>query len=71
MNFTHRIVTENMAIVFPKVGDAIEVLSHDGEVYRFGIAGTSPVIKVGRAARPVGIEAYVSEKLNLKIGEGV
>jgi len=53
MNFTHRTITENMTIVFPKVGDAVEVLSYAGEVYRFGIYGTSPVIKIGRGARPV------------------
>lgn len=67
MNFTHRTITENMTIVFPKVGDAVEVRSYAGEVYRFGIYGTSPVIKIGRGARPVGIEEYVRNVLNLKV----
>lgn len=71
MNFTHRIVYENMAIVFPKVGDAIEVLSYQGEVFSFGIAGTSPVRKVGRGARPSGIEQYVKDVMGLKVGENV
>ena len=66
MNFTHRIVAEGMAIVFPKVGNAVEVLSHQGEVYRFGIAGTSPVIKLGRGSRPNGIEEYVRNVMGLK-----
>lgn len=67
ITYTHkREVGSRLIWVYPSIGDALEIMEHDGKCIRIAIA-TMPPIRIGSGSRPSGIEKYIRDVIGLPV----